>query len=149
MEEKTGLNSNFITDFIDEDLANGVNSRIQTRFQRFLRHVHQLFHIRRHRIIPHIYCAGCISDSAFIFHAHIHADNIAFLQNAVLVRNAVYDFLIDRYARAGGESAVPQKGGDHARAPDGLLNEGVDVGCGDPGPDDVLKFLQDEPRHLA
>ena len=32
MEEKTGLNSNFITDFIDEDLANGVNSRIQTRF---------------------------------------------------------------------------------------------------------------------
>ena len=32
MEEKTGLNSNFITDFIDEDLENGVNSRIQTRF---------------------------------------------------------------------------------------------------------------------
>ena len=32
MEEKTGLNSNFITDFIDEDLAAGVNSRIQTRF---------------------------------------------------------------------------------------------------------------------
>ncbi|MBR0508606.1 MAG: glutamine--tRNA ligase/YqeY domain fusion protein [Clostridia bacterium] len=32
MEEKTGLNSNFITDFIDEDLAAGKNTRIQTRF---------------------------------------------------------------------------------------------------------------------
>ncbi|MDR1409821.1 MAG: glutamine--tRNA ligase/YqeY domain fusion protein [Oscillospiraceae bacterium] len=27
-----GLTSNFITDFIDEDLANGVNTRVQTRF---------------------------------------------------------------------------------------------------------------------
>ena len=32
MSENTNLNSNFITDFIDEDLAAGVNNRIQTRF---------------------------------------------------------------------------------------------------------------------
>lgn len=32
MADSTNLNSNFITDFIDEDLANGVNTRVQTRF---------------------------------------------------------------------------------------------------------------------
>ena len=32
MADSTNLNSNFITDFIDEDLANGVNTREQTRF---------------------------------------------------------------------------------------------------------------------
>ncbi|HOO26319.1 MAG TPA: glutamine--tRNA ligase/YqeY domain fusion protein [Clostridiales bacterium] len=32
MEEKSGLYSNFIHDFIDEDLAAGVNTRVQTRF---------------------------------------------------------------------------------------------------------------------
>ena len=32
MEENTGRISNFIHDFIDEDLAAGVNSRVQTRF---------------------------------------------------------------------------------------------------------------------
>ena len=32
MEELTQNNSNFIHDFIDEDLASGKNSRIQTRF---------------------------------------------------------------------------------------------------------------------
>ncbi|MDR0883484.1 MAG: glutamine--tRNA ligase/YqeY domain fusion protein [Oscillospiraceae bacterium] len=31
-ENRSGLTSNFITDFIDEDLAGGVNTRIQTRF---------------------------------------------------------------------------------------------------------------------
>ena len=30
--EENGLNSNFIHDFIDEDLAAGVNTRVQTRF---------------------------------------------------------------------------------------------------------------------
>lgn len=32
MEENSGLYSNFIHDFIDEDLAAGVNTRVQTRF---------------------------------------------------------------------------------------------------------------------
>lgn len=32
MEENTNAVSNFIYDFIDEDLANGVNTRVQTRF---------------------------------------------------------------------------------------------------------------------
>ena len=32
MADNINLNSNFITDFIDEDLANGVNTRVQTRF---------------------------------------------------------------------------------------------------------------------
>ena len=32
MEEKSGLYSNFIHDFIDQDLAEGVNTRVQTRF---------------------------------------------------------------------------------------------------------------------
>ena len=33
MEEKTNaVSSNFIHDFIDEDLKNGVNTRVQTRF---------------------------------------------------------------------------------------------------------------------
>lgn len=32
MEENTALSSNFIHDFIDKDLADGVNTRVQTRF---------------------------------------------------------------------------------------------------------------------
>ena len=32
MDEQNALNSNFIHDFIDEDLASGVNNRVQTRF---------------------------------------------------------------------------------------------------------------------
>ena len=59
--------------------------------------------------------------------ARIQADDIALLNDVILVGDAVHHFIIDRHADGGRISIVIQERRDAAEAADDLLADAVDV----------------------
>ena len=80
---------------------------------------------------------GTVTVEALVEGTHVDLDDIALLQEPLLGRDPVDDFVVDGDARAGRKPAVPEEGGLSARLLDVLPHEAVELIGTDAGSDVV------------
>ena len=86
--------------------------------------------------------AGRIGKVAVQDGGAVHVDDVAVLQDDLLIRNAVADFIINGRADALGEALIVKGGGNASHLHSGLIDDVVDILGGHAGADGLCHLVQ-------